>query len=219
MKRIALIAVVIVVVAVPAWADSWVDVSVVNANFETFTGTSPPAVNFTGWLQEDMELGTDLGNPTNWAKFNNPGGSGANGNIRQKITAPEGTTQLKIGFDFRGVFADGTGDTDTDIGSIFRAMVHADNDGIGNIYDMYKVVYTTNETTGWMSVVTAWSLPEPIGSLSPNVRIKFQWDRSDDRLYNSGIDNVWVQAVPVPGAVLLGVLGLGAAGMKLRRRS
>jgi hypothetical protein len=32
-----------------------------------------------------------------------------------------------------------------------------------------------------------------------------------------GIDNLQVEAVPLPGAILLGMLGLGAAGVKLRR--
>ncbi len=221
MKRIALIAVVFVFLAVPAWADSWVDVPVLNADFELFTGTAP-AVSFTGWLQEDMELGTNLGNSTNWAKFDNPGGSDAEGNIRQRITAPEGTTELRIGFDFRGFFGDNPNeqvDPGTDIDALFRAILHADSDDTGTALDMHKVVYRTNETTGWMSVVSSWSLPEPVGSQSPNVLIKFRWDRFDDRLNNAGVDNVWVQAVPVPGAVLLGMLGLGAAGIKLRRRS
>jgi len=40
------------------------------------------------------------------------------------------------------------------------------------------------------------------------------------RLWNARIDQVQLLAtVPVPGAVLLGVLGLGAAGMKLRKRA
>jgi len=214
MKRIALMLLVCMFVAAPASADLWVDVPVVNADFETFTGTAP-AVNFTGWLQEDMELGTNLGNSTNWAKFDNPGGSNASGNIRQLITCPVYTDTLSIGFKFRGTFGVGAA---APMDALFRAMVHADEDGTGNLYDMYKVVYSANQTTGWMDVVTYWNLPKPIGSLSPNTRIKFQWDRADDRLYSSGIDDVVVRAVPVPGAALLAILGLSAAGVKLRRR-
>ncbi len=40
---------------------------------------------------------------------------------------------------------------------------------------------------------------------------------SDGGWYDIAIDNLEVTPVPVPGAVLLGMLGLGAAGMKLRR--
>jgi hypothetical protein len=42
---------------------------------------------------------------------------------------------------------------------------------------------------------------------------------SDSGSYDVGIDNLYVgtPSVPVPGAVLLGVLGLGAAGRKLRK--
>ncbi len=210
MRRIALITVVCAFVAAPASA--WMSVPIENADFETFTGTAP-AVNFTGWLQEDMELGTNLGNTTNWAKFDNPGGTNASGNIRQLIDLPVGTTKLKIDFKFIGTFAAGpSGDLD----SLFKALVHVDDDGVGNLYDMYHVMYSTNVTTGWMDVSTYWNLPQPAGSLSPNARIKFQWDRADDRLYNSGIDDVAV-FVPVPGAVLLGMLGLSVAGLKLRK--
>jgi len=213
MRRLILIVVMCAFSAVPASAD-WVGVPIVNGDFETFTGTSP-AVNFTGWLQEDMELGTNLGNTTNWAKFNNPGGSNASGNIRQLIDLPVGTTELKIDFKFRGTFAVGN---EEPLDSLFRALVHVDDDGVGNLYDMYHVMYSTNETTGWMDVSTYWNLPQPAGSLSPNARIKFQWDRADDRLYNSGIDDVAV-FVPVPGALLLGILGLGAVGVKLRKHA
>lgn len=39
----------------------------------------------------------------------------------------------------------------------------------------------------------------------------------DDNLYDVGIDNLVVNTVPVPGAVLLGILGLSVAGVKLRK--
>lgn len=37
--------------------------------------------------------------------------------------------------------------------------------------------------------------------------------------YDAGIDNVSVAVVPVPGAVLLGMLGLSLAGVKLRKQA
>lgn len=40
---------------------------------------------------------------------------------------------------------------------------------------------------------------------------------SDGGYDNVAIDNLQVAQVPIPGAVLLGMLGLGAAGIKLRR--
>jgi len=215
MKRIALITVICAFIATPALADLWVNVPIVNADFETFTGT-PPAVNFTGWLEEDMELGTNLGNTTNWAKFDNPGGPDADGNIRQLIDLPVGTTAIKVGFKFIGTFAVGKKEP---LDSVFRLLVHADDDSTGNLYNMNHVMWSTNETTEWMDVMTYWSLPNPVGSISPNARIRFGWDRADDRLYNSGIDDVVVQAIPVPGAVLLGILGLSVAGVKLRKRT
>lgn len=40
---------------------------------------------------------------------------------------------------------------------------------------------------------------------------------SDGGWYDIAIDNLEVAAVPIPAAVLLGILGLGVAGVKLRR--
>jgi hypothetical protein len=42
---------------------------------------------------------------------------------------------------------------------------------------------------------------------------------SDSGYYDVGIDNLNVNLVPVPGAFLLGAIGLGVAGMKLRKRA
>jgi len=45
-----------------------------------------------------------------------------------------------------------------------------------------------------------------------------QWTTTLGRIENTGIDTVQMgTVVPVPGAVLLGVLGLGAVGLKLRK--
>ncbi len=41
---------------------------------------------------------------------------------------------------------------------------------------------------------------------------------SDGGYYDVAVDNLEVTPVPVPGAMLLGLLGLSAAGVKLRRR-
>jgi len=184
-RRIVFITVLCAFIAAPASADPWVPVPIVNGDFETFTGTSP-AVNFTGWLQEDMELGSNLGNTTNWAKFDNPGGSNDAGNIRQLIDLPVGATKLRVDFKFIGTFGVGK---EEPLDSVFKLLVHIDKDGVPGMYNMNRVMYSTNETTKWMDVST---------------------------LYNSGIDDVAV-FVPVPGAVLLGMLGLSVAGIKLRK--
>ena len=131
---------------------------------------------------------------------------------------PVGTTAIKVGFKFRGDFPAG-GPTPLEMDAVFRLLVHADDDSTGNLYDMNHVMWSTNETTGWIDVMTSWALPNPVGSISPNARLRFGWDRADDRLYNSGIDDITVQAVPVPGAVLLGMLGLSVVGVKLRKRA
>jgi len=43
------------------------------------------------------------------------------------------------------------------------------------------------------------------------------WQTGSDWDYNDMVIEVQAQTVPVPGAILLGLLGLGATGMKLRR--
>jgi hypothetical protein len=41
----------------------------------------------------------------------------------------------------------------------------------------------------------------------------------DDQVHDIGIDNLSVEAVPVPGAILLGMLGLSVVGVKLRKHA
>lgn len=43
------------------------------------------------------------------------------------------------------------------------------------------------------------------------------WPKTTNNLTGWALDNLEYTVVPVPGAVLLGILGLGAAGIKLRK--
>ncbi len=211
MKRIALIAVMCAFIAAPASADPWEVVPIVNGDFEDGGGS------LTGWHKTDIQL---VGSANHWAKFDNPGGTDQAGKLWQLFDTPAGTTAFKLDFDFKGQFHDAPADSDTTIDSLFVAFMQADEDGISPLWDFQGQVYSTNVTTGWTHVTAFWNFGGVVsGDLSPNSKLRFTWDRNDDKLFSSGIDNVVVSAIPVPGAVLLGMLGLSVAGVKLRKRA
>jgi hypothetical protein len=64
-----------------------------------------------------------------------------------------------------------------------------------------------------------------LASAEPSLILEFQLDRdrfmpnvqTDLGLVNVDLSEAGVSAVPVPGAVLLGAVGLGCAGWRLRR--
>ena len=68
---------------------------------------------------------------------------------------------------------------------------------------------TSNQTIGWLyePIPLAWITTPASNSFDITLR-----------LWNARIDKVELLAtVPVPGAILLGIIGLGAAGVKLRK--
>jgi len=67
--------------------------------------------------------------------------------------------------------------------------------------------------TNWATDVSALS-PLLVFN-SPVTRLVFH----DDNQFDVGVDNLEVTPVPVPGAVLLGMLGLSVVGVKLRKRA
>jgi hypothetical protein len=70
--------------------------------------------------------------------------------------------------------------------------------------------------TGTYDLVVDLALLNDNGKLDVTVDV---YNRKGDVYLTSSVLTGTAQVVPVPGAVLLGVLGLGAAGMKLRRRN
>lgn len=66
-------------------------------------------------------------------------------------------------------------------------------------------------------------VPGPVGNYltlqvsAPNIAyIEAHWDNIT-RIENGFLDNLQFEPVPVPGAILLGILGLSVAGIKLRK--
>ena len=73
---------------------------------------------------------------------------------------------------------------------------------------------------GWTSTSLDHD-PQMVGffgvtSSSPIATVR--WTAVGGQTVNTGIDNVQIGVVPAPAAALLGLLGLGTAGLKLRRR-
>ncbi len=98
-------------------------------------------------------------------------------------------------------------------------------------YDNREYVRLAFDGSGWVELAggaeidtAVYSMVVDVGFLNDNGKLDVQVD-----VWNAlGTGDVYLkkselcgtaQVVPVPGAVLLGVLGLGAAGMKLRRRN
>jgi len=78
--------------------------------------------------------------------------------------------------------------------------------------------YLGEVDTGTETLEVAMALLNTDGILNVTVAVYNDLCTADIYLQSSTLSGT-AQVVPVPGAVLLGVLGLGAAGMKLRRRN
>ncbi len=83
----------------------------------------------------------------------------------------------------------------------------------GFVYDDPDVVLDDLTTPGKIDLTLTWELPDQ----------RFDWESVSIWLHDSGVTvysiDVGTVCVPVPGAVLLGFLGLSAAGLKLRKRA
>jgi hypothetical protein len=111
-----------------------------------------------------------------------------------------------------------TGNEDFMVGMTFVSPVTA----VG--FDTYlnglgPVTIQIHNNDGWTS--TNPSHPSNVigffGVTSTTPIDTIRWTAIGGQTINTGIDNVQIGVVPVPAAVLLGMLGLGAAGLKLRK--
>lgn len=82
-------------------------------------------------------------------------------------------------------------------------------------------IYGENDTLlGTYSLSHDPTLVGFFGVTSSEAIAKIQWTTVDGRSVNTGIDNVMIgSVVPVPGALVLGLLGTGTVGYLRRRRS
>lgn len=113
-----------------------------------------------------------------------------------------------------------TGNEDFTVGMTFVAPITAV--GFDTYLNQYgPVTVRVEDAQGW-TATTVNHDPTDVGffgvtSSSPISTIR--WTAIGGETINTGIDNVQIGVVPVPGAVLLGILGLSVAGVKLRKRA
>jgi len=134
---------------------------------------------------------------------------GYQGRLEDGLTSTDRTAWIKIGT--TGLSLSGYDGFTT---------VLANDDNSRYYYQLYAVDSVGEQTSGYVSVgvggATGLSVATTgdISEIGFYVRANF-WP--DDPLGPSSPDTFRVSAVPVPGAVLLGILGLTAAGVRLRR--
>jgi hypothetical protein len=75
----------------------------------------------------------------------------------------------------------------------------------------------TGATWTWEDVAHDSTQVGFFGITSTTPISQIQWIGTGGAVVNTGIDNVQIGVVPVPGAALLALLGFGAVGLKLRR--
>jgi len=206
MKRLILCAVLSAFAAAPAMADM-----VQNGSFESGPGVGSYVVvpvgstAITGW--------TVVGRPIDyigsfWTSsdgvrsldMNNGDGPGG---IEQVIHTTPGNTYL-VTFDMAGNPVPGSGL----VPPIFTMDVSASGSPTPTGSFSFDTTGHTTGNMGWTQ--KQWTFVA--GGTDTTLRFM---STTDSSLWGPALDNVSV--VPVPAAVLLGLLGLGAAGLRLRR--
>lgn len=196
MKRLMFIAVVCAFVAVPTWADMFSD------NFDSENGGSA-ALNYNSFANWDVTDGTvDLiGNgswdflPGNGLYVDMDGTTSNAGKMMTKTSLNFSPGTYTLSFDLAGNHVPGFPPSDT-------VIVQVD---MGNLFNKSYTLITSDPFTTYTETFVVL--------VDTSTKLSFEGVGGD----NVGLllDNVSV--VPVPGAVLLGILGLGAAGIKLRK--
>jgi choice-of-anchor C domain-containing protein len=212
MKRIALVALICTFVATPALADL-----VQNGSFETGAAIpgghitlDPGSTAITGWRVIGgvgvVEDAIDYINTT-WVASDGSrsldlNGYWQTGGVEQDISTIVGNAYV-VTFDMAG---------NPDNGPTIKTM---DVSAIGASKKTqsfsFDITGKSRSAMGWTTM--QWSFVAD----APTTTLQFLSTVTGDLdAFGPALDNVSV--VPVPGAVLLGVLGLGAAGVRLRRR-
>lgn len=161
-------------------------------------GSSVTATGAAAWTNNDVGA--------NWA-----GKTGTDKWLRTYGSASVTPGYFQISFDTVPVVAGGFD------GYVFEATGSVDftwmayDSGYGDRYNPNPAALIS-----WASFDVAVG-PVTVGFNSPLARPISLMVFSNEGWHDIGVDNLLVTQVPVPGAVLLGLLGLGAAGVRLRR--
>jgi choice-of-anchor C domain-containing protein len=212
MRKIHLVAVVCMCAAMPAHA-GLVD----NGSFEdaidylrTLFSNDSSATNINGWKV------LDTGTPPAAASIDYIGGD---------WTPSDGSHSLHLN-------GTGPGSVGQSIETIFGHDYTLSFDMAGNpngdptvkTMDVSAIGTTTQtqgfsfDTTGTSSTDMGWTRMEWVFTADITGLTDLQFISTTDGPYGPALDNVAMHA-PVPTAVLLGMMGLGVAGAKLRRKS
>jgi hypothetical protein len=89
----------------------------------------------------------------------------------------------------------------------YRAYV---TDGTNTDFSSWVTLPKDTSTTLWVPNVSAFTSASSVGFI-------IQWNRSIPENLNKTGDQYATSVVPVPAAVILGILGLGVVGLKLRK--
>lgn len=177
---------------------------------------------------DSFSINNGWGNYKDHLKWNRDRDGDRAASISQNFYIPQSSptigpvSGIRVNFDFGGSFGEsGNGnasDPNIDPASFFLSDVHiliGDNTSWNWSNTEYKALFKTNKTTGWTNVDVVYYIKGELSDLSPNARIRFNFNEKQDWFSNARLDNIIVEAVSAPTVITLFML---AVGIVLARR-